>query len=147
MTLQDILRVKGSTVLTIAPTATLGHVVQKLVQNRCGSLVVSDTSGGKPKMVGIITERDILRACADRRGSLDDLMVTEYMTHEKDLLTGTPANSVEHIMGIMTDHRVRHLPVLDGDDLVGIISIGDVVKAQHHQILMENHYLKSYIQS
>jgi CBS domain-containing protein len=147
MTLQDILRVKGSTVFTIAPTATLGQVVQKLVHNRCGSLVISDTSGGKPKMVGIITERDILRACSERRGSLDDLMVTEYMTHEKDLLTGTPSNSVEHIMGIMTDHRIRHLPVLDGDELAGIISIGDVVKAQHHQILMENHYLKSYIQS
>jgi CBS domain-containing protein len=147
MTLQDILRVKGSTVFTIPSTSTLGHVVQKLVQNRCGSLVVSDANASKPKMVGIITERDILRACADRRGSLDALMVTEYMTDEKDLLTGTPSNSVEHIMGIMTDHRIRHLPVMEADELVGIISIGDVVKAQHHQILMENHYLKSYIQS
>ena len=93
-----------------------------------------DAGGGKPKMVGIITERDILRACADRRGSLDDLTVTEYMTHEKELLTGSPSNSVEHIMGIITDHRIRHLPVLEGEELVGIISIGDVVKAQHHQI-------------
>lgn len=145
MTLQDILRVKGSTVYTIDPSATLGQVVQQLVHHRCGSLVVFDPAAPKPGLLGIITERDILRACAERRGDLDRLSVAQYMT--RDLMTGTPENSVEHIMGIMTEHRIRHLPVLDGDELVGIISIGDVVKAQHHQILVENHYLKSYIQS
>jgi CBS domain-containing protein len=144
MTLQEILRVKGGAVHSITPSSTLGQVVQTLVQHNCGSLLVCTTeSGKKPRLVGIITERDILRACAERHASLDELRVSDYMT--TDLITGVPADSVEHTMGVMTDQRIRHLPVLDGEELVGIISIGDLVKAQLHQAAVENHYLKSYI--
>ena len=63
--------------------------------------------------MGIITERDILRACAERRGSIDDVPLTDYMSTE--MITGTPQNSVEHIMGVMTDNRIRHLPVMDSN--------------------------------
>lgn len=143
MTLHDILQIKGSQVHTIVPTATLGEVVRKLVGNKCGSLLVCKDPGENPCIDGIITERDILRACAERQGSINDVPVTDYMS--TDLITGTPQNSVEHIMGVMTDNRIRHLPVMDGNQLVGIISIGDVVKAQYRQTLVENHYLKSYI--
>ena len=64
-----------------------------------------------------------------------------------NLVTGTPDDSVEEIMGLMTDRRIRHLPVIDDGQLAGLISIGDVVKAQHQRLSVENHYLKSYIQS
>jgi CBS domain-containing protein len=64
----------------------------------------------------------------------------------RNVVTGTPTDTVEDTMGLLTDRRVRHLPILDNDRLVGIISIGDVVKAQHDALTMENHYLKSYIQ-
>ena len=94
-------------------------------------------------MLGIITERDILRACAARRGSLESIEVAEVMT--KDIVTASPNDSVEDIMGSMTDHRIRHLPVIENDELVGIVSIGDIVKAQHNALTMENHYLKSYL--
>ena len=94
-------------------------------------------------MLGIITERDILRACARYRQSLEQLTVAEVMTH--DVVTGAPGDSVEDTMGLMTEKRIRHLPVMDGGHLLGIISIGDVVKAQHDQLTMENHYLKNYI--
>jgi len=148
MKLQEILRVKGSGVHTIHPRATLDEVVQKLVSCNCGSLVVrepADASGRPGAMVGIISERDILRAIAARRGALDTLLAADAMT--RDVIVGNPADSVEDTMGLMTDRRIRHLPIVDAGELAGMISIGDVVKAHHDQVALENHYLKSYIQS
>jgi CBS domain-containing protein len=144
--LMDILRVKGTNVHCIEPRATLAEVVRKLVDFKIGSLVVRDGFGAhQGGVVGIITERDILRACADGCVSLADRRVEEFMTRE--VLTGSPLDSIDETMGLMTEHRVRHLPVMDGDELKGMISIGDVVKAHHHMAVVENHYLKSYIQS
>ncbi|HWA96934.1 MAG TPA: CBS domain-containing protein [Pirellulales bacterium] len=146
MILQDILRLKGSEVYAIRPQATLGDVVRSMMEHRCGALLVCADADCGRGIVGIITERDILRACAERNGSIADIPISDYMT--VDLVTGTPENSIEYIMGVMTDHRIRHLPVLDEEHrLLGMISIGDLVKAQHHQTIVENHYLKSYIQS
>ena len=96
-------------------------------------------------MVGIISERDILRAFASGTGSLDQLQTEQFMTSK--VFTGELDDSVETIMGLMTEKRIRHLPVLKNGKLSGIISIGDVVKAQHDHLTMENHYLKNYIQS
>ncbi|HUY90622.1 MAG TPA: CBS domain-containing protein [Pirellulales bacterium] len=147
MRLQDILRVKGAAVHTISPEATLDDVVQKLIAQNCGSLVVCDEAlnDGCSEMVGIITERDILRFCAARRGPLDGMHVKDVMTREPT--TGTPYDTIEDTMGLMTEQRIRQLPILDEGRLAGIISIGDVVKAHYDQVALENHYLKSYIQS
>lgn len=141
MTLQDILRVKGSAVHTIQPDATLEEVVQTLVGHNCGSLVVCDGHN----LAGIITERDIMKSWARHRGELSTLRVRDAMT--ADPITGTPQDSVEDTMGVMTDQRIRHLPILEDGKLVGLISIGDVVKSQHDSLSLENHYLKTYIQS
>ena len=144
MTLQEILRAKGNAVHTISPDATLEEVVQKLVKHNCGSLVVClDAECENRRLIGIITERDILRACASERGRFGELTVSVVMTRE--VITGSPSDSVEDTMGLMTTKRVRHLPIVEQQKLEGIISIGDVVKAQHDQLTMENHYLKSYI--
>lgn len=148
MKLQEILRRKGSKVHSIGPDATLDDVVQKLVENNCGSLVVCHPAAdgtGLGTLVGIITERDILRACAGRRGPLHQINVTDAMSH--NLVTGSPDDSVDDTMGLMTERRIRHLPILVEGRLAGMISIGDVVKAHHDEVTMENHYLKSYIQS
>ena len=148
MTLQEILRRKGSKVHSISPDATLDDVVQKLVEHNCGSLVVCERGhDGQDSgtLIGIITERDILRACAARRGPLEEINVRDAMSRE--LITGTPDDSIEDTMGLMTERRIRHLPILVDDRLAGLISIGDVVKAHHDEVAMENHYLKSYIQS
>lgn len=141
MLLREILQVKGDKVYSIEPSATLADVVQRLVEFNCGSLVVCD--GGK--MVGIITERDILRACAALDEPLESIPVEARMT--VDVVTGAPDNTVNDTMGVMTEKRIRHLPVMDQGQLVGIVSIGDVVKAQHAELSVENHYLKNYIQS
>ena len=149
MTLREILHAKGHVVHTIGSQATLEDVVQKLVRNNCGSLVVCDAESGDadPKtpgrMVGIITERDILKACAAHQGPLSTLCVADAMT--RNVLTGSPTDSVEQTMGLMTEMRIRHLPVVEDGQLLGLVSIGDVVKMQHDRLTMENHYLKSYI--
>ena len=141
MILREILRIKGSKVHTIAPDATLAAVVSKLVENNVGSLVVCDGD----EMVGIISERDILRACAANGGTLHEKRAREAMSSK--VMTGSPEDSIEETMGLMTDKRIRHLPILENGKLAGMISIGDVVKAQHDSLAMENHHLKSYIQS
>lgn len=143
MSLQEILRAKGDEVFTTVPGVTLSRVSELLVEHNCGSLVVVETEGSK-KMVGIITERDILRACAAGK-PLDQVKVDAVMS--KRLITGRLSDSVAKIMGLLTENRVRHLPVIEDDELVGMISIGDVVKAQHDQLSAENHYLKNYIRS
>lgn len=139
MQLREILSEKGSTVHTCSPHDTLADVVDLLVGYNCGSLVVCE--GGD--MVGIVTERDILRACALARGSLDQVRVRDRMT--RCPVTATPDDDIADTMGAMTEHRIRHLPVIEHGSLVGIVSIGDVVKCQHDELCRENHYLKSYI--
>ncbi len=145
MTLYDILRTKGSEIQTISADATLDDVARKLVQHNIGSLVVC-APAADPKsrpFVGIITERDLLRVCATKRVALDQIKVADQMSTR--VITGSPADDVEQIMGIMTKNRVRHLPVLEGGQLKGIVSIGDVVKAHLEQMAVENECLRQYI--
>jgi CBS domain-containing protein len=144
MTLQDILRNKGSNVYTIEAQATLTEVAQVLARHNIGSLVVSEPAGSAgERLLGIITERDMLRAWAKNPTSLEQLKVADVMV--RDLVTVLPTDSVEDTMGLMTERRIRHLPVVENGHLVGMISIGDVVKAQHDSLTMENYYLKNYI--
>ena len=141
MRIREILEAKGNSVHCISAESSLAEVVDQLVQCNCGSLVVSDDG----EMKGIITERDILRVTAARANSLAELKVTDHMS--SPVITGTPQDEVPVIMGVMTSHRIRHLPIVEQGQLAGMISIGDVVKAQHDQLSVENHYLKSYISS
>ena len=141
MLLSEILGSKGRMVHTCSPDDTLADVVELMVGHNIGSLVV--LAGGE--MVGIITERDILRASAVTRGPLEFVRVHERMT--RCPVVASPDEDVGNTMGVMTERRIRHLPVVENGRLVGIISIGDIVKAQHAELSRENHYLKSYIQS
>jgi CBS domain-containing protein len=139
MLVREVLAQKGKLVHTCTPEDTLADVVDLLVGHNIGSLVVMENGA----MIGIITERDILRACAATRGPLDFLKVRERMT--RCPIVASPEDDVADVMCIMTQRRIRHLPVVAGGDLAGIISIGDTVKAQHDELCRENHYLKSYI--
>ena len=141
MTIRTILQTKGNQVFTTDPQEKLSVVVKQLVYHRCGSLLVCR---GK-ELVGIITERDILRASATEGYNLETTTVAELMT--TDLVTGTLDDSISETMGLLTERRIRHLPILEDGKLAGMISIGDVVKAQYAKLSIENHYLKSYIQS
>jgi CBS domain-containing protein len=146
MKLADILSVKGKQVYTIHPDATLEEAIQELVQHNVGALVVCERhleQGEVP--CGIITERDVLRFAAAKKGSPAETRVSEIMT--KDLVTSEPSWSVEEAMEKMTRCRIRHLPVLSQGRLVGIVSIGDLVKAQLDRLAMENQFMRTYIQS
>ena len=146
MTLQEILSAKGTKVFTIAPDATLEETVGELVKQRVGSLVVCDRHLKEgEQLVGIVTERDLLYHLGSCKGTLGKAKVSEIMTRE--VITGTPDEPVEEVMGLMTAKRIRHLPVLSDGRLVGMVSIGDVVKVQHDKLALENQAMKDYIQS
>jgi CBS domain-containing protein len=141
MKIRDILHGKGTEVATISPEATIHEAMTVLVSRRIGSLVVTDE---KRKILGIITERDILRECTARSERIKETLVREVMT--PDLIIGVPDDEVSYVMGIMTQNRIRHLPVMTDEHLEGLISIGDVVKAQLEETEFENRYLKDFIQ-
>jgi CBS domain-containing protein len=141
MHVRDILSDKGQVVHSCTPDDTLADVSQLMVGHNIGSLVVMQDD----EMIGIITERDILRACAANRGPLEFLKVADRMT--RCPVVASPNDDVADIMCIMTERRIRHVPVVERGRLVGLVSIGDTVKAQHDELCRENHYLKSYIQS
>src|SRR5262245_17880605 len=136
----DILQTKGTAVITIQPEATLRDALRTLVSSHVGALVVINTRG---KVLGIITERDLLRLCATRSDEIDSTLVADSMT--TNLIIGVSEDEIGYVMGIMTNNRIRHLPIMEGDRLQGIISIGDLVKAQLEETEFENRYLKDYI--
>ena len=146
MILQEILRVKGVDVHTIRPDATLNDVVLELVRYNVGSLMVMQNmpESSEPSMVGIITERDILRVHAEHSTPLKQLVVRNFMS--TDLITAQPSDQLQDAMRLMTEHRIRHLPIVSEGQLCGMISIGDIVKAHHNQMRMENFHMRSYIQ-
>lgn len=142
MRLREILDQKSHEVRTISSQASCDDVVTELVRFNIGSLIVRDAPGGP--VLGIITERDILKAQAANRVPLTQLPVAKFMS--STLVTARPDDDITIAMGLMTTHRIRHLPVIDDDQLHGLVSIGDVVKAQHDELMMENHHMRSYIQ-
>lgn len=141
MNVQDILARKASNaVRTIAPDRTVEEAVAQLVENNIGSLIVMEQ--GRP--AGIVTERDILKCCANGMGKSASTRVTDVMT--RDLIVGEAGDSVDYVMGIMTRNRIRHLPIVDQEQkILGMVSIGDVVESQLHETKYENRHLKQYI--
>ena len=140
MRIKDILREKGSDVVTIGGTATVHDAIMRLNKHNIGSLVVAAENG---VVMGIITERDILRETAERCEEIRDRLVGEVMT--RDVIIGVPDDDLGYVMGVMTKNRIRHLPVMDESGLIGIISIGDVVNAHLRNTTFENRMLKDYI--
>ena len=140
MRIADILRKKGNHVVTIQPQKTVWDAIQTLNEHKIGAAVVTDTDG---RVVGIISERDILQTAAKQRESIKDIAIADIMS--TDLVIGVAEDRLDYVMGIMTQNRIRHLPVMDGEDLVGIVSIGDVVNANLQQTEFENRRLKDYI--
>lgn len=146
MRLREILQAKGKHVHTCTPDATLDDVVRELVKHNVGSLVVcrrEEADEEHPIVLGIITERDILRANAAHRAPLEQIRVQSTMS--SNLATALPDDPIELAMEIMTDRRVRHLPIVVDGRLHGMISIGDIVKANHDELERENGYMRSYI--
>ena len=145
MRLQDILAVKGTTVFTTSPDVSLAEVVRQMVEHNIGSMLVCrrDLNLGE-RLVGIVTERDMLRCFAAGQCDLKQIKVADVMTTK--LITAKPTDSVADLMGVMTTHRIRHVPIMSGEHLVGMVSIGDLLKAQHDHLVAENQFMRDYIQ-
>ena len=119
-------------------------VAKTLVEHRVGSLLVTRQGpSGEQELLGIVTERDILYHCAKSNLPLGEVEVTTVMS--SPLMTAAPTDSIDQVMGLMTDKRIRHVPVLAEGLLIGIVSIGDLVKAQHDKLALENQFMKEYI--
>jgi CBS domain-containing protein len=129
MNIASVLASKGVRVVTIGPDASIRQALALLAEHNIGAVVVVD-AGSRP--VGILSERDIVRA-ASRDEGVFGLRVTAIMTHQ--VILGSPSDDLASVGSTMVERRIRHLPVVDSGKLVGIVSIGDIVKAQrdHYQ--------------
>lgn len=142
MIVSDLLRRKGGFVATTSPDATVADLLELLAEHRIGALVVS---GDGSAVAGIVSERDVVRALRGSGGALLDAPVSDVMT--SDVVTTSPHEALEGVMRLMTDRRIRHLPVVDGGALVGIISIGDVVAGRIDELQSDRDHLVDYINS
>jgi CBS domain-containing protein len=140
MYVADLLATKGTTVATIGDDATVGAVVAELVRHRIGALVVSPDGR---RIEGIVSERDIVRHLSELRTALLDEPVATIMS--TDVVVCEPTAAVDSIMNLMTERRIRHVPVVENGQLRGIISIGDVVKSRIGELEKDRFELLEYI--
>jgi CBS domain-containing protein len=142
MLIQDVLRAKGDSVFTIGPDATVTELLATLAEHNVGALVVSADGS---TVAGIVSERDVARRLNEHGTAVLDRPVSEIMTSSVTTCTGQ--ESVEDLMRLMTDHRIRHVPVVRDGALAGVISIGDVVKHRIGELEHERSSLIGYIAS
>jgi len=142
MLIDTILKDKGNTVETITDSMTLLEAAKTLDQKRIGAIVAVDDSG---ELCGVLSERDIVRRFARNGGKTVEMTVAQAMT--RGVITADPGEDVDTCLGRMTDRRIRHLPVVDNGKLIGIISIGDLVKYKIDSVLAEAEAMEAYIRS
>lgn len=137
-----VLKRKGTDVVTVRPSDSIGDVARTLTRHRIGAAVVME-DGGSTLPCGIVSERDIVRAVAADGAVALDRPASELMTRQ--LVTGTPTDTVAQLMAVMTERRIRHVPIIEDGRMVGVISIGDVVKSRLDETEMEVESLRGYV--
>lgn len=140
MLVAQILKAKGDIVFTVGPAETLQSVAALLGSRRVGAMVVLDQDG---RVAGIVSERDVARTVGEQGAGALERPVCDVMT--RDVVFAEPEQSVDQLLTLMTDRRIRHLPVCRGERLVGIVSIGDLVKIKIAEVEAEAADLKAYI--
>jgi CBS domain-containing protein len=139
MLVSQILKTKGDLVFTVGPAETVGAICALLHSRKVGAMVVLDND----RVVGIVSERDLVSALASEGAGALAKPVSAFMTH--DVIFADPSETVNSLLSRMTDRRIRHLPVCVSDRLVGIVSIGDLVKWKISEVEAEADGLKAYI--
>jgi CBS domain-containing protein len=140
MLVRDVLRQKGRRVIQIPPEASVQEALTLFVEHNIGSLPVVDPEG---RLLGIFSERDVLFGLHDDCERFHRRRIEEVMT--PDPIVCAPEDPVHEVMGKLTVHRVGQLPVMSGDKLVGVVSVGDLVKAMYDRVESENRHLLSYL--
>ena len=141
MTVRAVLESKGSNIVTVEPSATVRTAVQLLSERRIGAVLVM---AGK-QIAGILSERDVVRVLGERGAAILDEKVEQVMTRK--VVTCHPADTIAAIMEKMTERKFRHLPVVEESKVVGLISIGDVVKWRVQEYEREHEALRDYIKT
>lgn len=139
MLISEILALKGNEIVSVPPQCTVQEAIARMVEKDISSVVVME--GGT--MVGLLTARDVLHALHQRGCDLGRLPVAEVMVTEP--IIGNPEDTVDYVRGVMTENRITHLPVMEGERLLGIISFHDVARACLSEAKLENRLLKRYI--
>ncbi|NYZ14310.1 CBS domain-containing protein [Azospirillum sp. RWY-5-1] len=137
-----VLKRKGADVVTVRPGDSIGDVARTLTRHRIGAVVVMEENGSALPC-GIVSERDIVRAIAADGAAALDRPASDLMTRQ--LVTATPADTVAHVMSVMTERRIRHVPIIEDERMVGVISIGDVVKTRLDETEMEVESLRDFV--
>jgi len=138
--ISTILDNKGSVVYNISPENTLKQMADEMLAKKIGSLLVIDKEG---TLVGIISERDFLTIVGEHTKDWEDITVSDVMT--KEVVTAAPEDTLEQVMSIMTEHHIRHIPVIGNDKIVGVLALGDIINALLDKSLFQNKLLKRYI--
>lgn len=141
MKVRTITKNKGKPVIGVTPSDTLDKAVSLMMDHRIGSLVVTENQ----RLVGILSERDLLKVLHEKHAMWSPLTVANAMTPNP--FTCHPDNTLEEVMNIMVEHNIRHLPVVYGDKLEGMLSITDIVEELLQKAKFENKLLKNYIQN
>lgn len=139
MIVADLLQDKKYRILTIAPTEPIPTLAKRLSDAHVGCMIVSRTGR---TVDGIISERDIVRGLAKHGGRIEKLTVADLMT--KSVVTCSPNDDVANVARTMTQRRIRHIPVQDGDKLIGVVSIGDVLKHRLGELELQANVLRDY---
>ena len=142
MSLKRILEQKGRDVKTCTGQCKVTDCAAAMNQSNIGAMVIIDDNND---ISGIVTERDVLKAVETHNGSVENIFVPDVMTGKNELVIVDINEPVEKVMDLMTNKRIRHIPVTENGDLAGIISIGDVVKTLLEKVLAENESMKNYI--
>ncbi len=140
MQLKEILKTKGGQPVTVPSTATVADAIRAMKEFRVGSVIVPNADGSP---AGIFTERDVLNLCADGLTDFARMSIRPYMTC--DMTTGKLDETISEALSVMTAKRFRHLPVIEDNKMVGVVSIGDLVKAKLEETAMEAKVLREYI--
>jgi CBS domain-containing protein len=140
MIASDILKIKGRDVITILGDVNIIDAMKILLENKISCLPVIDS---KNCLIGIISDKDIFKAIYNNQDNFKSLTASKLMSI--DLIVGIEADSIDYISGLMTKNRIRHIPIVEEMILVGLISIGDVVKTKQKDVEIENRYLRQYI--
>jgi CBS domain-containing protein len=140
MNVAAILKDKGSDVVRVAPDMRIQDMVKLLAEKRIGSVLVTDKEG---RVAGLASERDVIYGIAEQGQGILERPVSEVMVRK--IVVCNPQSHVNAVMASMTERRVRHLPVMDGDEVVGIVSIGDMVKARIAELEFESQAMREYI--
>jgi len=142
MQLKEVLNKKGGQPVIVPEASTVASAIRTMNSNRVGSVMVQ-APGGEP--MGILTERDMVRLYAEGESDFETMLVKDWMTTHMHI--GKPSDTVSEILALMTVKRFRHLPVVEDGKMVGVVSIGDLVKAKLDETALEAQLLRDYITS